>query len=128
MFNRSCREGASSDQRSTALAFSSSQTPIAHSWLQEGGYVEPAKTLAEVQQGAAATRGEADRERAVERVVKRALETWSTKEYFPGCDVPAKMMMLGSIQVRSRNERPYDWGVGGVGVHNDCRSFPVPVA
>lgn len=56
------------------LAFSSSQTPIAHSWLQEGGYVKPAKTLAEVQQGAAATRGEAERERDVERVVKRALK------------------------------------------------------
>ena len=100
----------------------------AHSWLQEGGYVESAKTLAEVQQSAAAMHGEPERERAVERVIKRVLKTWTMKEYFLRCDVPAKMMMLRSIQVHSCNERPYNWGVSGVGVHNDCRSFPVPVA
>lgn len=68
LFNRSCREEGSSDQGFTGLAFSSSQTPIAHNWLQEGGYVGPAKTLAEVQQGAAATCEEAERERDVESV------------------------------------------------------------
>lgn len=116
LFNQFCCERGSSDQKSfTALAFPSSQTLIAHSWLQKGSYVESAKTLAELQQGAAATCEEAERERAVKRVIKRVLKTWTRKEYFLRCDVSVKMMMLRSIQVCSHNERPYNWGVSGCG-------------